>query len=89
MHVFDLTCDRLYHLWILSKAAMPPFDIRAGDIDLQHIYRLVCKTIYHFNIFLCGMSAYIDTIIFVSYCFKRDVSLDKQINARVLKSDRI
>ena len=46
--------------WILSNGNAALFDIRAGDIDLQHIYRLVCKTIYHFNIFLCGMSAYID-----------------------------
>lgn len=57
---FHLFCDFFDHLRILSERNTAFLYIRAGNIDLEQIYRLVGKPLHHINVFFRRMSADID-----------------------------
>ena len=81
---FHLFCDFFDHLRILSERNTALLYIRAGNIDLEQIYRLVGEAFHHINVFLRRMSADIDDDLRVIFFEKRNVSVNEQINARIL-----
>ena len=85
----DLSRDRLDCLRILSERDAAAFYIRAGNIDLEHIYRLLRQALYRLTIFLRRMSADIYDDFRVVLLQKRDVPLAEQVDTRILQADRI
>ena len=53
----DRLCDGLHSLRILTEGNPALFYIGAGNVDLQHIYRLLAQALHYLNIVLCGAAA--------------------------------
>ena len=79
-----------YCFWILSKSDTAFLHIRAGNIDLQHIHRLIRQSFHNFADNLPVLFPQTFTMIFVSYFFRNGISrFAEHINPRILQSDGI
>ena len=86
---FDLARNILDHLRILTERDTALLDIRAGNIDLEQIHRLIRKPLHNLYVLTRRMTADIDNDLRVVLLQERNVPFDKEIDARVLQSDRI
>ena len=57
---FYLAGDRLHCFRILSKCDAALLDVRAGNVDLQHIDRLARQFFHYIDIIFRRFSTYID-----------------------------
>ena len=88
--LFHFFGDRLYRLWILSKSNTAFFDVRAGNIDFQHIHTLFLSQTFHNLQIICrSLSTDINDHLSIIAFQKRQISLAENINARILQSDGI
>ena len=81
--------DSLHCLRILAKGNTALFYVWTGNIDLQHIYRLISQTFYYINVIFCGLSTHIDYDLCIIFLQKRNISFAEQINPRVLQTNGI
>ena len=86
LHCF---CDRLHRLWILSKRDASLFYIRAGNVDLKHIDRLIRQSFHNLEIIFGCFSTDIHNDLRIIFFEKRNITLNKKIDPRILKSDRV
>ena len=57
---FYCLCNSFYCLRILTEGDTALFYIWTGNVDLQHIYRLISQALYYINVIFCGLSAHIN-----------------------------
>ena len=81
--------DGLQGVRFLAEGDAALLDIRAGDIDLQHIYRLIRQALHHLAVVLHGLSADVDNDFRVVLLQKRKIPLKKHVDARILKADGV
>ena len=86
---FHFSCDCLNSFRILTERDSALFDIRAGNVDLQHIDRLICQTLYNLTVIFGGFSTYVYNDLCIIFFQKRNVSGDKHINPRILQTNGI
>ena len=87
--LFDLCGDLLHQLRILSEGNAALLDIRTGNIDLQQIHILIRQTLYHLQIFFCGMTTHIDNDPCIILLQIWNISLHEYIYAGILQTNGI
>ena len=87
--LLNLRCQLFHIMCILSKCKKSCINVRTGNIDLHHINRFVCKTLYNCKIFFRSVSAYIYDDLCIKILQIWNISLAEQIDSRILKSDGV
>ena len=76
-------------LCILPKRQKACINIRARNIDLHHINRLISQSFHHCQIFFRCMTTDIDDDLRIIFLQKWNISFAEQIDSRILESDCI
>ena len=76
-------------LWILSEGQEIGVYIRTGNIDLQHIHRLLSQSFHYCQIFFRGMSADINDYLCIKLLKIGNVPFAEHLNSRILEADGV